>query len=62
MALVAVAKAAMSPPADAAMSSKSQIELAPCWLLMMAPGIQQAAATADMNAVADWNALERAWE
>jgi hypothetical protein len=29
---------------------------------MMAPGIQQAAATAAMNKAADWNALERAWE
>jgi hypothetical protein len=62
MAFVAVAKAAMSPAPDAAMSSKSQIELAPCWLLMIAPGIQHAAATPPMNKTADWNALERAWE
>lgn len=34
MALVAVAKAVMSPAPVAAMSSKSQIELAPCWLLI----------------------------
>jgi hypothetical protein len=61
MALVAVAKAAMSPAPVAAMSSKSQIELAPCWLLMMAPGIQQAAATAAMNKAADWKAHDRAW-
>jgi hypothetical protein len=35
------------------MSSKSQSELAPCWLLMIAPGIQQAAATPPMNKAAD---------
>jgi hypothetical protein len=29
---------------------------------MMAPGIQQAAATAPIKMAADWNALERAWE
>jgi hypothetical protein len=28
---------------------------------MMAPGIQQAAATAAMNKAADWKAHDRAW-